>query len=67
MAHRNVELFELLALVQDLHGSRESLDDAIADLANWMDVARDRLTDQDWIVLGEIGAVLYREVRRRGM
>lgn len=67
MAHRNVELFELLALVQDLHGSRKSLDDAVAELANWMDLARDRLTDGDWIVLGEIGAVLYREVRHRSM
>ena len=67
MAHRNVELFELLALVQDLHGSRKTLDDAVAELASWMDLARDRLTDGDWIVLGEIGAVLYREVRRRSM
>lgn len=67
MAHRNVELFELLALVQDLHGSKKTLDDAVAELASWMDLARDRLTDEDWIVLGEIGAVLYREVRRRSM
>ena len=67
MAHRNVELFELLALVQDLHGSSKTLDDAVAELASWMDLARDRLTDGDWIVLGEIGAVLYREVRRRSM
>ena len=67
MAHSHVELFELLALVQDLHGSKKSLEDAVAELASWMELARDRLTDGDWIVLGEIGAVLYREVRRRSI
>lgn len=48
MAHRNVELFELLALVLDLQGNRKGLDDAIAELARWMELARDRLTDDDW-------------------
>ncbi|SCK32269.1 hypothetical protein VAR608DRAFT_2803 [Variovorax sp. HW608] len=59
MEHPNVELFELLALMLDLQGSSKILGDAIAELAGWMDMARDHLTDDDWAVLGEIGAVRY--------
>jgi hypothetical protein len=65
MSHPNLELFELLSLTLDLQGSNEGLDDAIAELAGWMDLARDHLTDDDWAVLGWIGAVLYRERLRR--
>jgi hypothetical protein len=65
MAHPNIAIFELLALMLDLQGSSKGLDDAIAELAGWMELARDHLTDDDWTVLGEIGAVLYREGLRR--
>lgn len=63
--HRNICLFELYSLVLDVQRSDWGLNDAIAELAAWMDLARDRLTDEDWMVLGHIGAVLYREAVRR--
>ncbi len=63
-SHPNARLFELLSLVQELEGSRKGLDDAIAELAAWMEVARDRLTDDDWMVLGQIGALLHRVAAR---
>ena len=62
--HPNARLFELLSLMQELEGSRKGLDDAIAELAAWMELARDRLTDDDWVALGQIGAVLYRAAAR---
>ncbi|MBT2333639.1 hypothetical protein J7E49_06940 [Variovorax paradoxus] len=45
----------------DMQRSRASLNDAIANLAAWMELAREHLTEDDWAVLGEIGGVLYRE------
>ncbi|MNY77240.1 hypothetical protein D3C86_2170770 [compost metagenome] len=45
----------------DMQGSKAGLDDAIANLAAWMELARNHLTEDDWAVLGEIGGVLYRE------
>lgn len=49
-------------------GSHQGLDDAIANLAAWMDLAANHLTEDDMAVLGEIGGVLYREglLRREG-
>ncbi|MEJ8814343.1 hypothetical protein WKW77_24890 [Variovorax ureilyticus] len=63
--HRNISIFELHSLMLDMRRSDAGLDDAIAQLATWMDLARDHLTEDDWKVLGEIGAVLYREAIRR--
>lgn len=48
-----------------MQGSGQGLDDAIADLAAWMGLAADHLTEDDWAVLGGIGGVLYREGLRR--
>lgn len=45
--------------------SGKGLGDAIADLAAWMSLAADHLTEDDLAVLGGIGAVLYREGLRR--
>jgi hypothetical protein len=66
MIHPIVQLFEEHAVLLDMQRSRAGLDEAIAHLAAWMDLARDHLTEDDWAVLGEIGGVLYREgVSRR--
>jgi hypothetical protein len=66
MIHPTIQLFEERALLLELQRSRAGLDDAIANLAAWMDLAGDRLTEDDWAVLGEIGGTLYREgVSRR--
>lgn len=66
MVHLIIELFEQQAALLEMQGSRVSLDDAIANLAAWMELAQDHLTEDDWAVLGGIGGVLYREgVSRR--
>lgn len=65
MTHPTIELFEQRAALLDLQGSDQGLDDAIADLAAWMGLAADHLTEDDLAVLGGIGGVLYREGLRR--
>ena len=67
MTHPTIELFQQRADLLDLQGSKKGLDDAIANLAAWMGLAGDRLIEDDWAVLGEIGAGLYREGLRRRM
>jgi len=66
MIHPIIQLFEERAMLLDMQRSTAGLDDAIANLAAWMELARDHLTEDDWTVLGEIGGMLYREgVSRR--
>lgn len=65
MKHPTIELFEQRASLLDVQGSGQGLDNAIASLAAWMDLAGGRLTEDDWAVLGGIGALLFREGRRR--
>lgn len=61
MIHPIIRLFAERAALLDMQGSKAGPDDAIANLAAWMELARDHLTEDDWAVLGEIGGVLYRE------
>lgn len=61
MTHPIIEIFEQRAAMLDMQASNAGLDDAIAGLAVWMDLARDHLKEEDWVVLGEIGGMLYRE------
>jgi len=63
--HPTILLFEQRAELLDLQGSKAGLDDAIAQLAAWMDLAGPRLTEDDLTVLGEVGAMLYREGLQR--
>ncbi|UBQ43967.1 hypothetical protein [Comamonas thiooxydans] len=65
--HPLIKLFEQRAGLLDLQGSKAGLDDALAQLAAWMDLAREHLTEDDMAVLGEIGGILYREGLRRRM
>lgn len=67
MIHPTINLFQHRAELLDLQGSTQGLDDAIANLAAWMDLAADRLTEDDMAVLGEIGGVLFRAGPRRRM
>ncbi len=67
MTHPTIELFQHRAELLDLQGSELGFDDAIANLAAWMGLAADHLTEDDMAVLGEIGGVLYREGLRRRM
>lgn len=63
--HPIIKLFETQAEVLDIVGSADAIDDAIAQLAGWMEQAD--LSEDDGAVLGRIGAVLYREGLRRRM
>lgn len=65
MTHPTIELFEQRAALLDLQGSEAGLDEAIVDLAAWVDLASQHLTEDDLTVLGGIGGVLYREGLRR--
>ena len=65
MTHPIIELFEQRAALLDLQGSDNGLDDALSDLAAWMALAADHLTEDDLAVLGGIGGLLYREELRR--
>lgn len=65
MIHPTIKLFEEQAMLHDVYESRTSLDDAIVELASWMDRARDHLAEADMIILNTIGAVLYREGLRQ--
>lgn len=48
-------------MLLDMQRSTAGLDDAIANLAAWIELASDHLTEEDLAVLGEVGGVLYRE------
>lgn len=63
MHHPTIDLFEKTANLLDVQNSAKGLDDAIAQLAAWMDVSD--LSEDDWVVLVEVGAILYREGLRR--
>ncbi|WP_446622441.1 hypothetical protein [Variovorax sp. LARHSF232] len=65
VAHPTIKQFERRAALLDRQGSMWDLDDAISELAAWMDLARYKLTDDDMAFLGQIGGVLYREGLRR--
>jgi len=59
--HPAIEAFEAGAELLDLQDSPARLDDAIAQLAAWMALAGEHLSEDDLIVLTAIGAMLYRE------
>jgi len=65
MTHPTIRLFEQRAALLDLQGNNKGLDDAIADLAAWMTLAADHLTEDDSAVLGGVGGTLHREGARR--
>lgn len=63
--HPVIETFQVRAELLDMQGSSAGMDEAIAQLAAWMDLASDRLTEDDGVVLTEIGAMLYRDGLRK--
>lgn len=63
--HPIIKQFEAQAEVLDITGSAEAIDEAIVQLATWMDGLE--LSDDDAAMLCRIGAILYREGLRRRM
>jgi len=58
--HPTIEIFRAGAELLDVQESSAGLDDAIAQLAAWMDLASERLSEDDLVVLNTIGAMLFR-------
>jgi len=54
-----IPLFESDTAALDASGRKTRIDDTITILAEWMEPARARLTEDDMTVLREIGAILY--------
>ncbi|WP_148716673.1 hypothetical protein [Chitinolyticbacter meiyuanensis] len=52
------------AEVLDAIGSTAGVNEALAELVSWMQLTK-HLTEDDLAVLGQIGAILYREGLRR--
>ncbi len=65
MLHPMIQRFEAQAELLDMQAARESLDDAVVRLAAWMDLAQGRLSEDDMVVLVEVGGILYREGLRK--
>ncbi len=61
--HPFIGLFAQRAEILDIQNSKPgvAIDGAMAKLAAWMTLASDHLTEDDLAVLGDIGAMLYRE------
>ena len=57
MIHPTIELFQQRAGLLNIQNSSEGLDDAIPNLAAWMNMARKHLTEDDWVGLAEIGGL----------
>jgi len=45
----------------DMQGSKDTIEDAIGDLAAWIESCEDKLTEDDLAILAGIGGILYRE------
>lgn len=66
MIHPLIGQFQAQAELLDAQASSESIDEAVVTLASWMDLARDRLSEDDMTVLISLGGILYREgIQRR--
>ena len=65
--HPLIALFESQAQALDAAGRKATLDDAIVMLAGWMELAQDQLTEDDVVILAEIGAIMFRDGLDRRM
>lgn len=63
--HPIIKQFEAHAELLDISGSAEAIDDAVVQLAIWMDTLE--LAEDDEALLCRIGGILYREELRRRM
>ena len=65
--HPLIELFQERANMLDMQGSKATSDDAIGLLAAFAEAMKDQLTEDDLVVITEIGGILYRENLNRRM
>lgn len=65
MLHPMIQRFEAQAELLNVQATRDSLDDAVVRLAAWMELASGKLSEDDMVVLIEVGGILYREGLRK--
>lgn len=58
--HPTIQQFQAVAKRLDLEGSQAGLNEALAHLAGWMELAADHLTVDDYVALATVGGMLYR-------
>ena len=60
-----IEAIQARADLLDIQQSPQSLDDALATLAGWIEMNQEGLPEDDLAILLEVGAIMYREGLRR--
>lgn len=59
--HPIIAIFQQRSVMLDMQGSKATSDDALGMLAAWISQNRDRLTEDDLVVLAEVGGMIYRD------
>jgi len=62
-----IQAMQARAELLDIQGSTQGLDDALANLAGWIELKQEELHEDDLAVLLEVGGILYREGLKRRM
>lgn len=65
--HPVIRLFRLHAEMMDSQAAPHDADEAIVQLASWIDSVQHWLTEDDVSALTAVGGVMYREQLRRRM
>lgn len=65
--HPLITLFEQRAELLNVQDSKASTDDALGLLAAWIESNQRILTEDDLVVLSEIGGIFYRDGLQRRM
>ena len=65
--HHVIQQFQNQAEMLDALQTPQGLEDAISELALWMDLKQADLTEDDWTMLVNVGGLLYREGLLRRM
>ena len=61
MIHPIIAIFQQRAEMLDMQGSKVTLEDAIGNLAAWIETCEEKLTEDDLAILGGVGGILYRD------
>ncbi|MCK3850626.1 hypothetical protein E4O98_07885 [Pseudomonas sp. W2Jun17] len=62
-----IQAMQARAELLDIQESTQGLDDALANLAGWLEMRQEDLHEDDVTVLLEVGGILYREGLKRRM
>ena len=65
--HHVIQQFQNQAVMLDALQTPQGLEDAISELALWMDLKQAELSEDDWTMLVNVGGLLYREGLRQRM